>query len=89
MKARKKSFIRTVQSSLKQVDGAREQFLIDDSGTVTHVDRIEEIEVELVPDYIKVLPICPGGGKFSADATNIHVKITILMMELNLRHMIL
>ena len=76
MKARKKSFIRTVQSSLKQVDGAREQFLIDDSGTVTRVDTIEEIEAEVVPDYIKVWPVCPGGGTFSANATNIYAAIS-------------
>jgi len=75
LKARRKSFIRTAQASLKQIDGARAQFLIDCTGTVALVDTIEEIEAELVPNYVKVWPRCPGNGFFIADSTNIYARI--------------
>ena len=75
LKARKKSIIKSAQASLKQIEGAREQFLLDEPGTITRVDTIEEIEAELVPDYIKVWSVCPGSGTFSANATNIYAMI--------------
>jgi len=34
LKARRKSFIRSSQASLKQIEGAREQFLLDEPGTI-------------------------------------------------------
>jgi len=76
MNARRKSVVRTAQVSLKQIDGAREQFLLDESKPISSIDTIEEMETELVPSYVKVWPVCPGGGTFSANATNVYATIS-------------
>lgn len=72
MKARRKSVIRTAQASLKQIEGAREQYLIDAG---TNANNIDAIEAAVVPDYIKVWPKCPSGGEWEWDTTNITATI--------------
>jgi len=61
MKARRKSIIRSAQASLKQIEGAYEQFLLDGG---TAVVAIAEVESRVTPDYVKVWPTCPGGGSW-------------------------
>ena len=73
MKARRKSVIRSAQASLKQIEGAREQYLLDAG---TNANTITLIEAAVVPDYIKVWPTCPSGGDFGWDSTNVTATIS-------------
>ena len=72
MKARRKSVIRSAQASLKQIEGAREQYLLDAG---TNADTITTIEAAVVHEYIKVWPTCPSGGAFGWDSTNVTATI--------------
>ncbi len=62
MKARRKSIIRSAQATLRQVEGGYETFLLDGG---TNVATFAEVKAEIEPDYVKVIPDCPGGGDFT------------------------
>jgi len=76
LKARKKSMGKSAQASLKQIEGAIEQAKLD--GATFPGDTTQNIASVVCPDYIKVWPVCPGGGLFSADdSTNLSMSATI------------
>jgi prepilin-type N-terminal cleavage/methylation domain-containing protein len=80
LKARRKSFIRTAQASLKQIEGAYEQFLLDGG---TAVVAITEVESRVTPDYVKVWPTCPGGGLWNYVATGRSNVFTATINDIN------
>ena len=62
IKARKKSMIRAAQASMKQIEGAVEQARLDGHAIATWNEAT--ISNTIIPDYIKVWPVCPGGGSW-------------------------
>ncbi len=62
MKARRKSIIRSAQATLRQVEGGYETFLLDGGTSVT---TFADVKICVEPDYVKVVPDCPGGGEFT------------------------
>ncbi len=75
MKARRKAQIKATQASLKQIEGAYEQYLLDGGTTVvseTSIDAATGIKTAIIPNYVKIMPTCPGGGTWSFyDTSNV------------------
>ena len=60
VKARKKSLFRSCQASIRQVEGGVEQAKLDGAWTGTW--SVANIKTAVTPNYVKVWPVCPGGG---------------------------
>jgi len=68
IKARKKSVFRTAQASIRQVEGAIEQSKLDGAWTGTWSEA--NVIAATVPNYVKVWPVCPGGGDWDFTRTD-------------------
>jgi len=63
MRARKKSMIKAAQASLKQIEGAVEQARLDGVVISDYTDT-NIVDQAICPTYLKMWPVCPGGGGF-------------------------
>ncbi len=75
MIARKKSQIKASQASMKQIEGAIEQALLDD--VVFAAVDLAGIQAELVPNYLKVWPNTPGTLAVEGGLSNNTITTTI------------
>ena len=82
LKARKKSMVKSAQASLKQIEGAIEQSKLDGDDFSAAVTT-QQIAALVCPDYIKVWPICPGGGYFQSDATASNQTMSARIPDIN------
>jgi len=62
--ARENSRTKTCISSLKQIDGAKEQWAMDNKKTNGDVS----VWADLTPTYIRVQPVCPNSGTYTVGA---------------------
>ena len=63
MNARESSRARACVANLKQIDSAKQQYMMDNnSSTFTNTDPTS---AGLVGKYIRVAPACPGGGTYT------------------------
>ena len=59
--ARTKSQTNACINNLRQIDGAKDQFGLEN-------DNAAPAMTDLVPEYIKKTPDCPGGGTYTVNA---------------------
>jgi hypothetical protein len=52
------SRLRTCTEQLKDIEGAKEQFALEQEGAAP------ESFASLIPDYLKNIPVCPSGGTY-------------------------
>jgi len=82
LKARKKSVVKSAQASMKQIEGAIEQAKLDgkDFSGVTTTSACAAL---VCSDYIKVWPVCPGGGLFQLDTTTTNQSISAIIPDIH------
>lgn len=61
MKAREGSHARACQSNLKQTLGAKERWAMDNNRSASDTP----VWADLVGGFLKVIPVCPGGGNYT------------------------
>lgn len=71
-----KSIVRSAQVTMRQIESAREQYILD-GGSKLNVNSINGMKSVLVPDYFRVWPVCPSGGSFYWDKTSGNVTAII------------
>ena len=59
---RRKSILKTAQSSLRQIDGAVQEALVDEVTIASWTEA--NVSNAVVPKYIKTWPSCPGDGSW-------------------------
>jgi prepilin-type N-terminal cleavage/methylation domain-containing protein len=62
MNARTKSIANACVNNLRQIDGAKDQYALDNNNTAPTAMG------DLVPTYIKATPTCRGGGSYTLNA---------------------
>jgi len=82
MKARKKSVVKSAQASMKQIEGAIEQAKLD-GADFTGVATTSACAALVCSDYIKVWPVCPGGGEFVLDTSTTNQSLTAVITDIN------
>ena len=60
VKARNSSRGKACVANLRQIDSAKEQYMMDNRTTTA-----PSAMTNLVPDYIKATPTCPSGGSYT------------------------
>jgi prepilin-type N-terminal cleavage/methylation domain-containing protein len=60
VRARESSRAKSCQANLKQIDSAKEQYMMDNNTTTAPAAM-----ANIVPDYIKATPVCPSGGAYT------------------------
>lgn len=73
MRARLVSKEKACISSLDKIYGGKEQFIME------HNKGLGDAIVfgDLVPDYVKAMPLCPSGGVYAVEAVNVMPTCTI------------
>lgn len=68
IKARQEARKRACQENLQRIDGAKQQFAIDDNLDGSYVPTWDEIVESGKPGYLQQRPICPAGGNYTINA---------------------
>lgn len=65
VRARQRAQAEACVANLRQIEGAMQVFAVDTGAADTAVPTW----AQLVPDYIRTQPACPGGGAYSVGTT--------------------
>lgn len=73
MRARLVSQEKACISNLDKIEGGKEQFIMEHNKGVGDVVVFDD----LVPAYVKAMPLCPSGGTYAVEAVNTMPTCTI------------
>jgi len=68
IRARESSRAKSCVSNLKSINGAKEQWAMDNKKTAA--DTPLDTDLYGVAKYVKVTPVCPGGGSYTLGAVS-------------------
>jgi len=71
IRARRVSQARACQANLQRIDGAKEQWAMDnreDTGTTVEFDDLMDVDDAVEEPYLRDEPSCPAGGDYDVEA---------------------